>query len=295
MALEGTSKTPPTLLSSSPNMRYWQTAGKTSHTGNQMQFTVGGNRINYSSKVATPTAEMLVAKMLFNSIISTKNARFMIMDISNFYLMTPLHRAKFIWIKLSNIPNEVIREYKLRDKSTKNGSIYIRAKCGMYSLPQAGLLANKLLEKRLNKHKYWQSKLVPGLWKQDTRPIQFTLVVDNFWHQIHWQRTCATSQECTQKTLQTHMQLDRQTIHQDNIGLGLQQVPCPSIHAKLHAQSFETISTQSRQTPACTIPKYTNTIWRKETICNTRIGDATIRQQSQEVHSTGMREVLIPW
>jgi hypothetical protein len=147
---------------------------------NQMQFTVGGNRINYPGKVATPTAEMLVAKMLISSVISTKGAQFMTMDISNFYLMTPLHRAKFIRIKISDIPNEVIREYKLREKATKNGSIYIRAKCGMYGLLQAGLLANKLLKKSLNKHGYRQSKLVLGLWKHDTRPIQFTLVVDNF-------------------------------------------------------------------------------------------------------------------
>ncbi len=27
---------------------------------------------------------------------------------------------------------------------------------------------------------YWQSKLVPSLWKHNSRPIQFTLVVDNF-------------------------------------------------------------------------------------------------------------------
>jgi hypothetical protein len=147
---------------------------------NRMQFMVGGNRINYPGKVATLTAEMLVAKMLFNSVISTKGAGFMTLDISNFYLMTPLHRAKFIQIKLSNTPDEVIREYKLRAKTTKNESIYIRAKHGMYGLPQAGLLANKLLEKRLNKHGYRQSKLVPRLWKHNTRPIQFTLVVDDF-------------------------------------------------------------------------------------------------------------------
>ncbi len=66
--------------------------------------------------------------------------------------MTPLHRAEFIQIKLSDIPNEVINKYKLREKATKNGSIYIRAKHGMYGLPQEGLLANKLLKKRLNKH-----------------------------------------------------------------------------------------------------------------------------------------------
>jgi hypothetical protein len=51
---------------------------------------------------------------------------------------------------------------------------------GMYGLPQAGLIANKLLESRLNKHGYRQSKLVPGLWRHDTCPIQFTLVVDDF-------------------------------------------------------------------------------------------------------------------
>ncbi len=58
---------------------------------NRTRFTVGGDRINYPGEVATPTAEMLVAKMLFNSVISTRGARFMTMDISIFYLMTPLH------------------------------------------------------------------------------------------------------------------------------------------------------------------------------------------------------------
>ncbi len=78
----------------------------------------------------------------------------MTMDISNFYLMTPLHCPKFIRIKLTDIPDKVITVYKLREIATKNESIYIRAKHGMYGLPQAGLLANELLEKRLNKHGY---------------------------------------------------------------------------------------------------------------------------------------------
>jgi hypothetical protein len=147
---------------------------------NQTRFTVGGDRINYLSKVATLTAETSVAKMLFNSVISTKGACFMTMDISNFYLMTPLHCPKFIHVKLSDIPNEVIEEYKLIEKDTKNGSVYIKAKRGLYGLPQSGLLANELLKKRLHKHGYQQSKLVPGLRKHNTRPIQFTLVVDNF-------------------------------------------------------------------------------------------------------------------
>ncbi len=43
----------------------------------------------------------------------------MTMDISNFYLMTPLHGAEFIQIKLSDISDEVIDKYKLREKPPK--------------------------------------------------------------------------------------------------------------------------------------------------------------------------------
>ena len=50
----------------------------------------------------------------------------------------------------------------------------------MYGLPQAGLMANQKLKKRLYEHGYCQKKFVPGLWKHDTQPIQFTLVVDDF-------------------------------------------------------------------------------------------------------------------
>ena len=51
---------------------------------NRTRFTVSGDKINYPGAVATPTAEMLVAKILFNSVISTKDAKFMTIDISNF-------------------------------------------------------------------------------------------------------------------------------------------------------------------------------------------------------------------
>eukprot|EP00985_Skeletonema_marinoi_P021651 scaffold13386_cov154-Skeletonema_marinoi.AAC.8 len=139
---------------------------------------------------------MLVAKMLFNSVISTKGARFMTMDISNFYLMTPLTRPEYIRISLKDIPEEIIIEYKLREIADDKGQVYIQANKGMYGLPQSGRLANELLEKRLNKRGYHQSKLVPGLYKHEWRPIMFTLVVDDFGvsyngeeHAIHLKET----------------------------------------------------------------------------------------------------------
>ena len=126
---------------------------------------VGGNRINYPGNVATLTAKMLVTKLLFNSTISTKGAQFMTINISNFYLNSPLPCPEFIKIKLSDIPQEIINEYNLRKKAISDSHIYIVTDKSMYGLPQAGLIANELLERGLNKYGYRQSKLVSGLWQ----------------------------------------------------------------------------------------------------------------------------------
>ena len=114
---------------------------------NRTRFTVGGDKINYPRAVSTPTAEMLVAKILFNSVISTKNAKLMTIDISNFYLNSLLLRPEFVKIKINDIPEEIINKYKLRNKVTPHGYVYIMTTKGMYGLPQTGLIANELLEK----------------------------------------------------------------------------------------------------------------------------------------------------
>eukprot|EP00804_Cyclotella_cryptica_P026321 CCRYP_007641-RA/>CCRYP_007641-RA protein AED:0.40 eAED:0.40 QI:0/0/0/1/0/0/2/0/241 len=115
------------------------------------------------------------------------------LDISNFYLMTPLRCPEYICIKLSDLPNKIIHEYQLNDKYTNNGMIFIAVTKGMYRLLQSGLLANELLKKHINQHGYVQSKLVPGLWCQRTCPIQFVLTVNDFGvkyvgcqHAKHW-------------------------------------------------------------------------------------------------------------
>ena len=68
--------------------------------------------------------------------------------------MNPLKRPKYIRIHIRDILDEIISEYKLKEKAEDNGAVYIVVNCGMYRLPQSGLLSKELLEKRLNKHGY---------------------------------------------------------------------------------------------------------------------------------------------
>jgi hypothetical protein len=50
----------------------------------------------------------------------------------------------------------------------------------MYGLKQAGLLANQLLQTRLAPFGYYPARHIPGLWLHKTRPITFSLIVDDF-------------------------------------------------------------------------------------------------------------------
>eukprot|EP00804_Cyclotella_cryptica_P019044 CCRYP_014460-RA/>CCRYP_014460-RA protein AED:0.28 eAED:0.28 QI:0/0/0/1/1/1/3/0/673 len=109
---------------------------------NHTRLVVGGDRIKNPGEGTTPTANMLAAKILFNSVISTATARFMTMDISNFYLKTPLQCPEYIRMKITDIPEEIINEYKLRDLMEPDDCVYIIMVLGMYGLLHVGLTSN---------------------------------------------------------------------------------------------------------------------------------------------------------
>jgi hypothetical protein len=50
----------------------------------------------------------------------------------------------------------------------------------MYGLKQAVLLANQLLKTRSAPFVYYPARHTPGLWLHKTRPIAFSLIVDDF-------------------------------------------------------------------------------------------------------------------
>jgi hypothetical protein len=104
----------------------------------------------------------------------------MTMDIKDFYINTPMASYKYMQLQIANMPDNVIKHYQLMDLTTPDRYIYCKIQKGIYSLPQAGTIAQQLLEKQLQQHGYRQSATTPDLWKHNTQPISFTLVVNNF-------------------------------------------------------------------------------------------------------------------
>ena len=70
-------------------------------------------------------------------------------------------------------------QYRL-DNLQHEGWVYIQVRKGMPGLKQAGKIANIRLTKHLEQYGYRPCQRTPSLWKHDTRPISFTLVVDDF-------------------------------------------------------------------------------------------------------------------
>jgi hypothetical protein len=132
---------------------------------NQIRLVVGGDRVHYLSNARTPTADLLTVKLLINSTtISTPNAKYMTMDIKDFYLNTPpMARYKYMQLQIADMPDDVIKHYNLTDLATLDGYVYCKIKKGMYGLPQAGIISQQLLEKQLQQHGYHQHKTTPGL------------------------------------------------------------------------------------------------------------------------------------
>eukprot|EP00815_Leptocylindrus_aporus_P007176 CAMPEP_0116058534 /NCGR_PEP_ID=MMETSP0322-20121206/5252_1 /TAXON_ID=163516 /ORGANISM="Leptocylindrus danicus var. apora, Strain B651" /LENGTH=220 /DNA_ID=CAMNT_0003542731 /DNA_START=832 /DNA_END=1491 /DNA_ORIENTATION=+ len=148
----------------------------------RIRFTVGGNLVNYDGETYTPTSDLITAKILFNSVISTLGAKFFTIDLSNFYLITPIEseqQYEYMFIPTWVFPKDINHEYNI-DALSENGKVLAEITTGMYGLPQAGILAYRKLVQHLKDAGFIPVKFTPGLFKHTTRPISFCLVVDDF-------------------------------------------------------------------------------------------------------------------
>ena len=68
-----------------------------------------------------------------------------------FYLSAPLDHFKYMKMPIALFPQWTIDQYNLT-KHALHGFVYLEMRQAVWGLPQAGILANKLLRKRLLPH-----------------------------------------------------------------------------------------------------------------------------------------------
>ena len=77
------------------------------------------------------------------------------------------------------MPLSIVEQYNLKELVV-DGWVYIKMRRAAWGLPQAGILANKCLRRKLAPFGFHKCVNTPGLWWHETGVISFTLVVNNF-------------------------------------------------------------------------------------------------------------------
>ena len=140
---------------------------------------MGGNLINFPGDVTTPTAYLITSKIVFNSVLSKKNEKIMCADLSNFYLNNPIDRYEYMNLPMDIILEDITQQCNLRNLSHKV-FVYMDIQKGVYGIPQSGKITNDKIKLHLAKFGYESAPVAPGLWRHQTHPVQFSLVVDDF-------------------------------------------------------------------------------------------------------------------
>jgi hypothetical protein len=146
---------------------------------NRIRITAGGNLIKYEEELSVNTADINTAKIHWNSVINTDAAMYMCLNIGNFYLTAALEYYEYMRIPLALFPIWIIEQYDLK-KHALNGFVHLKLRRAVWGLPQAGILANKRLRRKLAPFGYYKCVNTPGLWYHVSCLISFTLVVDDF-------------------------------------------------------------------------------------------------------------------
>jgi hypothetical protein len=103
-----------------------------------------GNLITYDGKLSVRTANINMAKLHWNSVVSTPNARYICLDIKSFYLTAALEYFEYMKMPLSLFPTWIVEQYNLNTHA-KDGWVHLEMRKAIWGLPQAGILANKCL------------------------------------------------------------------------------------------------------------------------------------------------------
>ena len=128
-----------------------------------MHLTAGGNLIIYSSTTSTPTAAIPIMKTHRNSVILTPNAKYLALNIKDFYLNSKLEEFEYMRLPYHLFLKELIELHNLDSLVASDGYAYWEIQGGMYGLPQAGILAHRKLVKHLKPCRYEPVTFTLGL------------------------------------------------------------------------------------------------------------------------------------
>ena len=82
-------------------------------------MTAGGNLIIYPGELTTRTVDITKSKILWNSVLSIKNEKYLYLDIKNIYLCAPMSRFEYMKMPITIFLQHFKVKYNLLEKVYK--------------------------------------------------------------------------------------------------------------------------------------------------------------------------------
>ena len=148
----------------------------------RVRGTGGGDRITVPYSVSTSTANLPTVKCTLHAVVS-ENASFGTVDITDFYLGSPMPSPEFLKLPTSDYHPDLLDDLGITPfiqlDRTGKPVFYAQVNKTIPGFPQAGFHANNQLVAHLQQHGYLQTS-TPSLFRHITDNIAFCLVVDDF-------------------------------------------------------------------------------------------------------------------
>jgi len=114
---------------------------------NRIRIAVGGNLITYNGSTSTRTTDLTTSKLLWNRVLSTEGAKYMCLDIKNFYLTAALDYYEYMKIPLALFPEWIKTQYNL-DTHAKDGYVFFGNQTSSMGPPQSRYIGQQITEKK---------------------------------------------------------------------------------------------------------------------------------------------------
>ena len=176
------------------NPRFKTKTGEADQTTYHCRQTFGGDKASTGDSTYSSTSTMEEVKLFLTGAVSD-NANLSAIDITAFFLNTPLQRYAYLRMPYAQASPNLIKKYGW-EKYQQNGAIIFEVRKAMYGMDDASRKSFQMLEKCLRADGYNNTERNPNLFRHNNNGVAFTLVVDDLC--VKW-----STQEGWQHLLQT--------------------------------------------------------------------------------------------
>ena len=145
----------------------------------RVRLAYGGDRSDYDGERTSTMTDITTVKCLLNAIVSDETLDYCTFDLTDMYLKSKLDRPEYMWMPITLLPQYLRDELGMGDLP-EDTRILWEVTMALYGTPQAGMLAQRDVNRLLIAGGFYECPMTPCLYRHPTRNLRFVVWVDDF-------------------------------------------------------------------------------------------------------------------